>query len=101
VQDITRPDMRARASAVYVVVGTILGGCGPLIIGTLMGSDGLATRHHGPRFAIRHALAGFVSVCYAVSALLFWAVGSRVCCQTRRGDTTTHQLIWVSVIGRS
>lgn len=75
VQDIVPPHMRARASAVYITVNTLVGGCGPLIVGSLLGDSGLVTQRWGYHDGVRYALVLLVPPCYMLSAVLFWLTG--------------------------
>lgn len=38
-QDVTEPQLRAQASAVYMAVNTLAGGCGPLIVGAILSTN--------------------------------------------------------------
>eukprot|EP00043_Microstomoeca_roanoka_P011647 m.109974 g.109974 ORF g.109974 m.109974 type:complete len:345 (+) comp15257_c0_seq3:452-1486(+) len=71
VQDVTRPQLRAQASAVYMAVNTLVGGCGPMIVGAMTTANvsvfGLTQ--------VQSALLLIVPTCYVLSALLFGIVG--------------------------
>eukprot|EP00050_Salpingoeca_kvevrii_P020124 m.94798 g.94798 ORF g.94798 m.94798 type:complete len:479 (-) comp8724_c0_seq3:65-1501(-) len=75
VQDVMQPQMRAKASAVYIAISTLIGGCGPLFVGELLGSDGIATRRYGEKHGVKYVLMYLVPVCYVLSSLLFGVVG--------------------------
>jgi MFS family permease len=75
VQDITAPELRARASAAYIAVNTLVGGCGPLIVGAMLGDHGPITERFGARTGIRYALALLVPPCYVMAAGLFLLTG--------------------------
>jgi len=70
---LVRPDQRAQAAALLVVVINIMGSaCGPLIAGAV--SDALAGRFG--QEALRYSLLT-LSFLIAVGGLLFWAASNR------------------------
>ena len=90
VQDMVPGDLRARASAVYITANTLVGGCGPLIVGAMLGDDGVMTRRYGPNEAIRYALLVVVPTSYALAAVFFWLTGLAI---TRPLDEARQPLV--------
>lgn len=78
VVECARPTMRGTAAAVYLLVNTMIGGLGPLLIGALLGpngNDGPVGSRFGYTNGVRYALVIVVPTCYALSAALFALVG--------------------------
>lgn len=84
VQDITPASMRAFAIAVYYTINTLIGGVGPLVVGALLGDDGLCTRHYGYVDGVKYALLFVMPVCYVLSAALFAWAGAALALRHRR-----------------
>ncbi len=62
--------MRVQASAVYISLNTVVGGCGPMIVGAILGTS----RFSSPG-DVRYALLLTVPTAYVASAVAFWVVG--------------------------
>jgi MFS family permease len=75
VQDVMPARIRALSIATYTTVNTLIGGLGPLAVGSLLGSSGLCTRQYGERHGVQYALLYLMPICYVVSSIGFVAVG--------------------------
>ena len=88
VQDIMPATMRATSIATYTTVNTLIGGLGPLVVGALLGNDGVCTRAFGEASGVKYALLFVMPTCYVVSSLLFVAVGRAL--TARRAKTAVN-----------
>ncbi|XP_078597524.1 MFS-type efflux pump MSMEG_3705-like [Branchiostoma floridae x Branchiostoma japonicum] len=86
-QDLFPADMRARASAVFIAVSTILGGIiGPTLVGFLI-TDGSNTAPPTSGHGVRHALLTVLPLCYISSSCLIITTGVFLKWQTDRKET--------------
>lgn len=90
VQDLFTPSMRTQASAVYITVNTIIGGClGPILVPPILNSTkDWAYCDQG----IGYALSIVVGCSYLVSAVLFWILG----CMMKDEDPTSDDIMILS-----
>jgi MFS family permease len=75
VQDITPASLRAFSTALYSTVNTLIGGLGPVVVSSLLGDDGLASRKYGETEGLKYTMIYLMPSCYILSAILFLLVG--------------------------